>query len=303
LPKDDLRIPHISIPNVTRDDRIGSAFNELFHIIHQTESGSDTIEWSFECAMFLHPFFLAPLAIYKDNCGKNISCKELRDNIDKYFNAICFREVYDATELQNSETLSSYLTKSYIPISRFSIRGRQVDKVQEILQRVIEAQSQVSKKMKTPISYLLSELVGNIGEHSSSECGYIFCQRVRKELYFIIADSGKTIYGSYVDTQKYLDMIGIDEAVAMKIANEGFSTKDRPEAENRGYGISKSREMVVNGLGGVFFMLSGTAFYRHDAGGVNIVNIPEDFRWNGTIILIRLPLDAPEEFNFYSYVE
>ena len=90
LPKDDLRIPHISIPNVTRDDRIGSAFNELFHIIHQTESGSDTIEWSFECAMFLHPFFLAPLAIYKDNCGKNISCKELRDNIDKYFNAICF---------------------------------------------------------------------------------------------------------------------------------------------------------------------------------------------------------------------
>lgn len=50
-------------------------------------------------------------------------------------------------------------------------------------------------------------------------------------------------------------------------------------------------------------MLSGTAFYRHDAGGVNIVNIPEDFRWNGTIILIRLPLDAPEEFNFYSYVE
>lgn len=40
-----------------------------------------------------------------------------------------FREVYDATELQNSETLSSYLTKSYIPISRFSIRGRQVDKV------------------------------------------------------------------------------------------------------------------------------------------------------------------------------
>lgn len=150
-----------------------------------------------------------------------------------------FREVYDATELQNSETLSSYLTKSYIPISRFSIRGRQVDKVQEILQRVIEAQSQVSKKMKTPISYLLSELVGNIGEHSSSECGYVFCQRVRKELYFIIADSGKTIYGSYVDTQKYLDMIGIDEAVAMKIANEGFSTKDRPEAENRGYGISK----------------------------------------------------------------
>ena len=89
----------------------------------------------------------------------------------------------------------------------------------------------------------------------------------------------------------------------MRISNEGYSTKDRPGAENRGYGISKSREMIVNGLGGAFFMLSGTAFYRHDENGIVPANIPEEYRWNGTIILVKIPLTAPYGFSFYNYVE
>lgn len=293
----------ISIPKVTMDDRIGSAFNHLFTVIHQTESGEGEIEWSFKNTPFLHPFFLAPLAIYKDSCMKRINCKDLQYTIDEYLKAVCFQNLYDATNLTQQDSLSSYLDKSYIPISRFSINGENVDKIQEILQGIIERQSNVASSMNTPIAHLLSELVGNIGEHSGCSHGYLFCQKVKRDLYFVIADSGKTIYRSYIDTQKYVDKIGTDEAEALKIANEGYSTKDRPEAENRGYGISKSREMVVNGLGGAFFMLSGTAFYRHDNTGIYSVNIPEEYRWSGTIILIRIPIEAPENFNFYDYVE
>ncbi len=111
--------------------------------------------------------------------------------------------------------------------------------------------------MKSPLSYLFSELIDNILEHSGSNYGYLFSQKVKNDLYIAIADSGKTIYGSYIDTQKHLDRIRDNEAEALKIANEGFSTKNRPDAENRGYGISQSRKMIVNGLKGAFFMLSG----------------------------------------------
>ena len=293
----------IPIPNITRDDRIGSAFNHLFIVIQQTESRPNDIEWSFKSTLFLHPFFLAPLAIYKDYCKKNIICSDLNSNIEEYFKVICFKEIYDASDLSNQDTLRTYLEKSYIPISRFLINGGNVDRIQEILQGIIETQSKISSKMKKPLSHLLSELVGNIGEHSGSKYGYLFCQRVKKELYITIADNGKTIYGSYIDTQKYINIVGKNEAEAIRIANEGYSTKDRPEAENRGYGISKSREMVVKGLSGAFFMLSGTAFYRHDINGINIVNIPNAYRWDGTIILIKIPIEAPKGFDFYNYIE
>ena len=90
--------------------------------------------------------------------------------------------------------------------------------------------------------------------------------------------------------------------MALKLANEGFSTKDRPDAENRGYGISKSREIIVDGLKGAFFILSGNAFFRHDIGGTVAVNVPKEFHWKGTIILIRMPLVAPREFNIYNHL-
>lgn len=293
-------IPLIQIPNVTRDDRIGSVFNELFSVIRMTENNCI---WSFGGIEFLHPFFIAALSIFKDNCKHNITCKDMSYQIQRYFDVIHFEHLYDASDLKNKEALKDYFKKSYIPISRFLIKNKDIDKIQEVLQGVIQEQPNISRNMCTPISHLLGELVGNISEHSCSEYGYLYCQHFQKELYIVIADAGKTIYNSYIDTNKYVDLIGTDEAKALKIANEGYSTKDRPEAENRGYGISKSREMVVDGLKGRFFMLSGTAFYRYADNNINAVNIPEDFRWNGTIILLRIPTEAPSGFEFYNYVE
>ena len=49
-------------------------------------------------------------------------------------------------------------------------------------------------------------------------------------------------------------------------------------------------------------MLSGTAFYRHDENGIVPANIPEEYRWNDTIILVKVPLTAPSGFSFYNYV-
>ena len=46
---------------------------------------------------------------------------------------------------------------------------------------------------------------------------------------------------------------------AIQAANRGISTKNLPNAENRGYGIITSKKMLIDGLGGSFIMMSGNA--------------------------------------------
>ena len=59
--------------------------------------------------------------------------------------------------------------------------------------------------------------------------------------------------------------------------------------------------MLVDGMKGAFFMLSGGAFHRYENGAyINLKNI---FRWNGTIILMRIPIVLPDDFNYIDYLE
>jgi hypothetical protein len=88
------------------------------------------------------------------------------------------------------------------------------------------------------------------------------------------------------------------------LANVGYSTKNLPNAENRGYGISTSKRMLVEGLNGSFFMLSGSAFHRYERHQENCyVSLKKFFRWNGTIILLRTPFNVPDGFNYIDYLE
>ena len=161
------------------------------------------------------------------------------------------------------DILSPYIDRSYIPVCKFSLCNSNVDALQSVLQKVIEKQSRADSKITTPLSYFLGELICNMLQHSYGQYGYIFSQYLNKRensIDLILADDGITIYGSYVNSGRYVDLIGDNEAEALKLANEGYSTKDLPETENRGFGISTSKSMLVNGLGGSFFMLSGELF-------------------------------------------
>ena len=54
----------IIIPNIAEEVRIGYSFNYLIKVIAETEV-AEAVQWDFKDVHFLHPFFLAPLAIYK----------------------------------------------------------------------------------------------------------------------------------------------------------------------------------------------------------------------------------------------
>lgn len=297
----------VNIPGVNSDERIGSAFNHLFSVIDQTERiDGDTVIWDFKDASFFHPFFLCPLVLYKKRTTKKIECINQPDNISAYFKLIYFDEpLFVDSDTDLEATLNKYINKSYIPICCFDICNSNVDDLQTVVQKIIESQSKADGKIKTPLSYFLGELICNISQHSQSSVGYIFSQYLPKEkcIDICIADEGITIYGSYVKAQKYLDEIGDDEALALKKANEGFSTKNLPDAENRGYGITSTKSMLVDGLKGSFFMLSGGAFHRHDTSGGIFIKLPKTINWVGTIILMRIPIEVDKDFDYSEYIQ
>ena len=115
-----------------------------------------------------------------------------------------------------------------------------------------------------------------------------------------IADFGITIYGSYVAAQKHLDKLGDSDAEALNLAQNGYSVKNLPDTENRGYGISSNMRMVVEGLGGEFAVLSGNALLLYSKDTKKILSLPPEIDFKGTMLIVRFPDQIPNNFNLYN---
>lgn len=157
--------------------------------------------------------------------------------------------------------------------------------------------------LKSALSYFISELVCNVEQHAGVDVGYglSMYDADRNSLIIGIADGGLSIYGSYIKSQKYLNEIGDSDAQALYLAQNGYSTKNRPDAENRGYGISSNSKMIVDGLGGAFAILSGNALFYHTSEGKRIYDLPDVVVWPGTLVLAEIPVEE-REFNIYNYI-
>lgn len=297
----------VKIPNISEEERIGFSFNFLIKVIAETES-AETVLWDFADVQFLHPFFLAPLAIYKNTSGRNVECINISLRMQSYLNSICFdRMLHFESDNRNeiNDVMSKYVEKTYFPLCSFAMTDANKDTFGSILQQMLVKQAGIQTGGRSSLSYLISELFDNIYEHSQSKNGYVFSQFLEREGYInlCIADTGINIFNSYKNAGKYQNEINNDETEALILANEGYSTKNRPEAENRGYGISTSKKMLVEGLKGSFFMLSGGAFHRYEAGTNDYIDLKGKFSWNGTIILLRIPVKTPQGFNYIDYLE
>ena len=297
----------VKIPNVTEEVRIGYSFNYLIKVIAETEA-VESVMWDFADVTFLHPFFLAPLAIYKNTSGKDIECINISLRIQSYLNSIFFDRMlfFDKENREDVESvMQKYTDKTYIPLCSFTMTDSNKDTFGSIIKTVIMKQIGAGHGGSSSLSYLISELLDNIYEHSQSSNGYVFSQYLQKEgvINLCIADTGITVSGSFEHAGLYQEEIDGNEAEALRLANEGYSTKNRPEAENRGYGIPTTKAMLVTGMKGAFFMLSGGAFHRYEDGANVYISLRNIFRWKGTIILLRIPVVLPKNFNYIDYLE
>lgn len=303
--------PIIKIPAADSDSRIGDVLMSLFSVIEETETNGQRVTWDYHDIKNFHPFFISALAVYRDSLKDEIKEINVDNRLNNIFQAIRFFHPLEFSgNCSPCEILKPYKDSLQSPICKFSRKYQRIDEMQTELFSIIAAQ--IKPRVEgwspyTPVSYLISELTCNIQEHSNGSSGFMImqCPDGEDSLSICIADNGITVHGSYMKSgrREFIRIIGQDHAEALKYSTKGISTKNRPDNESRGYGISTNLDMVVNGLGGAFFLLSGKAFFRSDEQGEQFVNLPDGMNWDGTIILVRIPLKQKKDFNVYNYIE
>jgi hypothetical protein len=154
----------------------------------------------------------------------------------------------------------------------------------------------------TAVTYLIDEAVNNIKDHAQTERGFLFTQFYPKAEYMdlCIADAGISILGSYQAAGR-LDITSHSQAI--EAALNGESTKD---VAGRGFGIRTSRNMLVNGLGGRYYLMSGDSFlFSYPGGNEEIKIFPNNsgLNWVGTYLAMRIPVQKNVNFHYNEYLE
>lgn len=294
----------ILIPSTNYDTQTAGVFSNFFVISSATEAmDGDIVVWDFSNVSNMHPLLSVTLALYAKFCEKQIDVINATSKIRMYLGEIHFQEitkVVSESDLLNVE--KKYYGKRYIPICSFNADD---DHVQQALQKLIQEQSKADG-IATPLSYILGELICNIAQHAEVDNAFFFSEYTDSDdaLNICIADNGIGVFGSYVKANKYISEVGDSDADALKIANEGYSTKNLPTAENRGFGISTSRNMLVKGLHGGFYMMSGSALQISEFNKPDkFIELPANVEWQGTLIFLRVPCKAQPGFVYTNYLE
>lgn len=295
----------IKEPINVRDDRLLDGLSPVIRVMAQVEESpkEEAVTIDFAEIAFITPLCTLSLMVYLAGCGRSV----LLRNVPEYLETIGLTNGgIKPDQMRRTEFLAmmeKYSTKNYMPIVSFAAGKNTDDKeaissvVESILIRQLDIQPNVAQGLK----YMVEETLDNITEHSESARGYILAQSYPMKGYLDVcmADNGVTLLGSY---QKLADNEIVDDLEAIKAANRGISSKNLPNAENRGYGIQTSKRMLVEGLGGQYMMISGNCIYVKSQGRDNVYSVPDGLRWNGTVVALRIPVNS-SRFNYVNYIE
>ena len=291
---------HINI----KDDRLIDGLSPVVRIMDQVEKSVDQeVTIDFSDTRFISPVFALSLIVYLTRCGKQIAFTNVSDYLERIGlgNGGIKPDTMRQTEFLAE--LEKYTSKTYIPIIDFAA-GRNSDAkevVSSIVENMIIQQLNIQSNVANGLKYMIDETLDNITEHSESDRGYIFAQAYPTKgfLDVCIADRGVSLLGSY---EKLPDNEILSDMEAIKAANRGLSSKNLPDAENRGFGIRTSKQMLIHGLGGQYLMISGSSLYLKSCNLDTFYSMPHGLRWNGTIVALRIPYHS-SSFNYINYIE
>ena len=291
---------HINV----KDDRLIDGLTPVVWIMDQMEKSVDQeVTIDFSDTRFISPVFALSLIVYLTRCGKQIAFTNVSDYLERIGlgNGGIKPDTMRQTEFLAE--LEKYTSKTYIPIIDFAA-GRNSD-VKEVVSSIVEnmiiQQLNIQSNVANGLKYMIDETLDNITEHSESDRGYIFAQAYPTKgfLDVCIADRGVSLLGSY---EKLPDNEILSDMEAIKAANRGLSSKNLPDAENRGFGIRTSKQMLIQGLGGQYLMISGSSLYIKTRNIDSFYSMPQALRWNGTIVALRIPYHSAS-FNYIDYIE
>jgi hypothetical protein len=262
------------------------------------------------CA-FLTPLIATPLAALQNKFiaqGKNVTIHcPFGSYLSTYSNTINFPSGFLPELVQNGDyekALKSYDNKTYVPILNFPAKkSNETNPIREsilqALNNLLYKQLSLDNNFRDGVSYLITEIVNNISDHSAAHRGFIFAQYYpySRNLDICIADNGLGILGSY---RKHGINNFVTHGQALDGAVKGISSKN--EAGGRGFGIYTSLKMLVQGMGGNFLLISGNANLIRTPALNDINNVPDSMRWGGTIVALRIPFTR-KTFNHIEYLE
>ncbi|HBJ77402.1 MAG TPA: hypothetical protein DDY68_06550 [Porphyromonadaceae bacterium] len=277
----------------------------VLRIMAKIDSSNDAdISLNLSSDTFVSPVFILAMIVYKSTCSKKITITGANQN---YLKTIGFySSEIKPDEIRKSEFLAlmeGYSHKTYIPIISFPAKTNsdQKDVILSVVEGIIIRQVGIAQNVANGIKYMVEEIIDNITEHSHTDRGFIFAQAYKYKGFvdICIADKGITLLGSYKNANNN-DIS--DDMEALKAANRRISSKNRPEAENRGFGIYTSKKMLIEGLQGEYLMISGNSIYTKNRNFDKFYTLPHKIRWNGTIVAFRIPYQSAE-FNYINYLE
>lgn len=188
-----------------------------------------------------------------------------------------------------------------LPVISFPAMGERTD-IRNAITSAIESfvvnESGLKSNIASAFRYISDEIIDNITEHADTPLGYMCASWDVAHVTVCVADGGKTIYGSYLD--KSIEGI-VSDQVALHAAVKGVSTKNRPGAENRGFGISTSADMIIRGLDSAMIILSGRGLLIRTSERNDYTELPEPIYMPGTLVCFTLPVQK-EEFSIYDYI-
>lgn len=291
---------HINV----RDDRLIDGLTPVVRIMSQIEhSGEQEVTIDFSDTRFISPVFALSLIVYLSRCGKRITFINVPEYIERIGLSSGGIKPDNLRHTEFLAALEKYSSKTYIPIIDFVSESNSDAKevVSSIAENMIIQQLNIRPNVANGLKYMIDETLDNITEHSESDRGYIFAQAYPTKgfLDVCIADRGINLLGSYM---KLPDNEISSDLEAIKAANRGLSSKNLPDAENRGFGIKTSKQMLIQGLGGQYLMISGSSLYIKSRNLDSFYEMPHGLRWNGTIVALRIPYHSVT-FNYIDYIE
>ncbi len=288
-------------------DSMGASLRSLLEVLEQWSQLPQKVEIVIDLnnVKFVHPFFILPLcalcAVEQDS-GTKINY-ELHSNIESYLQVIHFPLGFDALTTEDWELhLLDYSSKTYLPACKIPVSGKCTTIREQLLttfENILLRQLNLQGQIITAVKYLISEAIDNIVDHSGTTNGWIMVQHCPQKGYIdiCITDTGKGILGSY---QKAEITKITNDSKALEYAINGKSTKQI--TETRGYGIDTSRRMLVEGLNGKYVLFSGKSIYIYTHELEQITPL-QGFGWQGTLIALQVPVKAPVNFNYTTFLE
>ena len=287
-----------------RDDRLLDGLIPVVQIMAQIEASKEQdVIVDFSKTRFISPVFALSLLLYFSKCEKRISFQNLTNYLELIELKTGGLKPDKMRQTEFVAILENYASKTYLPIIDFAVDRNSDAKeaVSSIVENMIIRQLNIQSNVANGLRYMVDETLDNITEHSESDRGYIFAQAYPTKGYLdiSIADRGVTLLGSYMSLP---DNEIATDLEAIKAANRGVSSKNLPDAENRGFGIKTSKQMLIKGLDGQYLMMSGSCLYIKSSKYDSIYTMPNGIRWNGTIVALRIPYNS-STFNYINYIE